>query len=144
MSVLLRIGFASLTHPFPVQMEASARIAEAHAELVQQRISLEIKHLADAIEEGTEKHVFVLLPTKQSFHKEVFGEDMVAIPFTNDSTIAGIRRELFHRRGIAVCKCYNLTRKDKVVRSGTVMEHDIYDGCTLRIVPSTGLCACRG
>jgi hypothetical protein len=125
-------------------MEASARIAEAHSELVQQRISLEIKHLSDAVEMGTEKIAFVLLPTKQSFYKEEFGEDMVAIPFTNDSTIAGIRRELFHRRGIATCKCYNLTLKDKVIRSGTVMEHDIYDGCTLRIVHSKGLCACRG
>jgi hypothetical protein len=118
-------------------MEVSARIAEAHSELLQQRISLEIKHLEDAIEEGTEKHVFVLLPKKDVL-------DMVVIPFTNDSTIAGIRRELFHRRGIAVCKCYNLMLNDKVIRSGTVMEHNIYDGCTLHIVHSNRLCACRG
>lgn len=123
---------------------ASARIAEAHSELMQQRITLEIKHLADALEMGTEKSAFVLLPTKQSMNKEVFG-DMVVIPFTNDTTIAGIRRELFHRRGIPICRCFNLTSNDKVVRSGTVMEHDISDGCTLRVVMNKGVpCACRG
>ena len=117
---------------------ASARIAEAHSELMQQRITLEIKHLADALEMGTEKSAFVLLPTTQS-------EDMVVIPFTNDTTIAGIRRELFHRRGIPICRCFNLTSNDKVVRSGTVMEHDISDGCTLRVVMNKGVpCACRG
>jgi len=132
-------------NPVPrVQMEASARIAEAHSELVQQRISREIKHLADAIEEGTEKHMFVLLPTKWSYHTEVFGEDMVVIPFTNDSTIAGIRRELFHRKGIAICKCYNLTFNDAVIHDLGVLDHGIRDGSTLRVVVSKGLCACRG
>ena len=121
---------------------ASARIAEAHSELKQQRMSSEAKHTAEAVKRGSAKLVFVAY--KDGANKKFGGHTVMPVPFTNETTIAGIRRELFNLYGIPICRCYYLATD--IPPHGVMADvADLSDGYTLVLEMNRGPpCACRG